>query len=123
MTDVQGHGTGSAGTIISKGIVEYDIYNDTKKFNIRGIAPDAKIILVKALWFGDILYAWLWSAGFDNDDVEWRFSGNTRADIISNSWGVSTFPNFEYAPGFDLLSLVMTTLSLPNSFLMIILVC
>ena len=116
MTDVQGHGTASAATIISKGIQEYDIYNDTKKFNIRGIAPDAKIIPVKALWFGDILYAWLWSAGFDNDDVEWKFSGDTRADIISNSWGVSTFPNFEYAPGFDLLSLIMTTLSLPNSF-------
>ena len=116
MTDVQGHGTGSAATIISKGISEYDIYNDTKKFNIRGIAPDAKIIPVKALWFGDILYAWFWSAGFDNNDEEWKFSGETRADIISNSWGVSTFPNFEYAPGFDLLSLVMTTLSLPNSF-------
>ena len=56
-----------------------------------------------------------WSAGFDNDDMEWKFSGNTRADIISNSWGVSTFPNFEYAPGFDLLSLMMTILSLPNS--------
>ena len=116
MTDVQGHGTGSAATIISKGIQEYDIYNNTKKFNIRGIAPDAKIIPVKALWFGDILYSWLWSAGFDNDDIEWKFSGQTRADIISNSWGVSTFPNFEYAPGFDILSLIMTTLSLPNSF-------
>ena len=56
MTDISGHGTGSAGTIISKGITEYDIYNDTKKFNIRGVAPDAKIIPVKALWFGDILY-------------------------------------------------------------------
>ena len=116
MTDVLGHGTASAGTIVSKGLQEYDIYNNTKKFHIKGIAPDAKIIPVKALWFGDILYAWLWSAGFDNDDVEWNFSGSTRADIISNSWGVSTFPNFEYAPGFDLLSLVMTTLSLPGSF-------
>ena len=116
MTDVQGHGTASAATIISKGIQQYDIYNDTKKFNIRGIAPDAKIIPVKALWFGDILYAWLWSAGFDNEDVNWNFSGNTRAEIISNSWGVSTFPNFEYAPGFDVLSLLMTTLSLPGTF-------
>ena len=116
MTDVQGHGTASAGTIVSKGLQEYDIYNDTKKYHIKGIAPDAKIIPVKALWFGDILYAWLWSAGFDNNDVQWNFSGNTRSDIISNSWGVSTFPNFEYAPGFDLLSLVMTTLSLPGSF-------
>ena len=116
MTDVQGHGTSSAATIISKGEQEYDIYNNTKKFTIRGISPDAKIIPVKALWFGDILYAWLWSAGFDNDSIEWKFSGNVRADIISNSWGVSTFPNFEYAPGYDLLSLIMTTLSLPNSF-------
>ena len=116
MTDIQGHGTASAGTIVSKGLQEYDIYNDTKKYHIKGIAPDAKIIPVKALWFGDILYAWLWSAGFDNNDVQWNFSGNTRADIISNSWGVSTFPNFEYAPGFDLLSLVMTTLGIPHSF-------
>ena len=116
MTDIQGHGTASAATIVSKGIQEYDIYNDTKKFNIRGIAPDVKIIPVKALWFGDILYAWLWSAGFDNDDIEWKFSGKVRSDIISNSWGVSAFPNFEYAPGFDLISLIMTTLSLPNSF-------
>ena len=83
MTDVQGHGTFSAGTIISKGLQEYDIYNDTKKYHIKGIAPDAKIIPVKALWFGDILYGWLWSAGFNNDDSEWNFSGNTRADIIS----------------------------------------
>ena len=116
MTDVQGHGTSSAATIISKGVNQYDIYNNTQKFTITGIAPDAKIIPVKALWFGDILYAWLWSAGFDNSDVEWKFTGDTRADIISNSWGVSTFPNFEYAPGYDLLSLVMTTLTLPNSF-------
>ena len=116
MTDIQGHGTASAGTIVSKGLQEYDIYNNTKKYHIKGIAPDAKIIPVKALWFGDILYAWLWSAGFDNDDVLWKFTGETRADIISNSWGVSTFPNYEYAPGFDLLSLVMTTLSIPDSF-------
>ena len=115
MNDPQGHGTASASTIVSKGINEYDIYNDTKKYNIVGIAPDAKIIPVKALWFGDILYAWLWTAGFDNEDIEWKFSGTTRADIISNSWGVSTFPNFEYAPGFDILSLVMTNLSMPES--------
>ena len=54
MTDIQGHGTASAGTIVSKGLQEYDIYNDTKKYHIKGIAPDAKIIPVKALWFGDI---------------------------------------------------------------------
>ena len=115
MTDPYGHGTASTSTIVSKGIQEYDIYNNTKKFTIKGIAPDSKIIPVKALWFGDIVYAWLWSAGFDNDDVEWKFSGMPRADIISNSWGVSNFPNFQYAPGLDLLSLIMNALSIPGS--------
>jgi len=115
MTDPYGHGTSSAGTIVSQGTQEYDIYNNTKKFTIKGIAPDAKIIPVKALWFGDIAYAWLWSAGFDNDDVKWKFSGTPRADIISNSWGVSNFPNFQYAPGHDLLSLIITALSVPGS--------
>ena len=73
MTDPYGHGTSSAGTIVSQGTQEYDIYNNTKKFTIKGIAPDSKIIPVKALWFGDIAYAWLWSAGFDNNDVDWTF--------------------------------------------------
>ena len=115
MTDPFGHGTSSAATIASKGIVEYDLYNDTKKFTIKGVAPDAKIIPVKALWFGDIVYSWLWSAGFNNDDVKWKFSGEPRAQIISNSWGVSNFPIFEYAPGHDLISLVMAALSVPES--------
>jgi len=115
MTDPYGHGTSSAGTIVSQGTQEYDIYNNTKKFTIKGIAPDSKIIPVKALWFGDIAYAWLWSAGFDNNDVEWTFSGTPRADIISNSWGVSNFPNFQYAPGHDLLSLIISALSIPGS--------
>jgi len=115
MTDQYGHGTSSAATIISSGIQEYDIYNNTKKFTIKGVAPDSKIIPVKALWFGDIVYSWLWSAGFNNDDVEWKFSGTPRANIISNSWGVSNFPNFEYAPGHDLLSLIMAALYAPGS--------
>jgi len=115
MTDPYGHGTSSAATIISKGTQEYDIYNNTSKFTIKGVAPDSKIIPVKALWFGDIVYSWLWSAGFDNDNQEWKFSGSPRADIISNSWGVSNFPVFQYAPGHDLISLIMTTLSVPGS--------
>jgi len=44
MTDFMGHGTSSASSITSKGIQEYDIYNNTKKFVIKGVAPDAKIV-------------------------------------------------------------------------------
>ena len=48
------------------------IYNNTKKFVINGVAPDAKIVPIKALWFGDTVYAWLWAAGFENDENNWN---------------------------------------------------
>ena len=62
MTYFMGHGTSSAASITSRGHETYDIYNNTEKFTITGVAPDAKIIPVKALWFGDTVYGWLWSA-------------------------------------------------------------
>ena len=115
MTDFMGHGTSSAASIISQGYETYNIYNDTKKYSIIGVAPDAKILPVKALWFGDTVYAWLWLAGFTNDENNWKFSGKPKVDIISNSWGISNFPNSKYAPGMDVLSLILSVLSTPNS--------
>ena len=115
MTDFMGHGTSSAASITSRGIETYDIYNDTKKYSITGIAPDAKILPVKALWFGDTVYGWLWAAGFTNNENSWEFSGKPKADIISNSWGISNFPNSKYAPGMDVLSLILSILSTPHS--------
>ena len=115
MTDFQGHGTSSAATIASRGDMEYDIYNDTGKYRIAGVAPDAKILPIKSLWFGDVVYSWLWAAGFDNDDVQWRFTGEPRAQVISNSWGVSHFPTVGSAPGLDVVSLILGVLSTPGS--------
>ena len=63
MTDFVGHGTSAAASISSKGITKYDIYNNTKKYTLPGVAPNAQIIPVKALWFGDTVYGWLWAAG------------------------------------------------------------
>ena len=116
MTDSAGHGTSSSAVISSTGKMKYDIYNDTDSYIIRGVAPDAKILPVKALWLGDIVYGWLWSAGFDNHDSSWTFSGVPRADIISNSWGISTFPNLGAASGYDMLSLILDMLATPRSF-------
>ena len=93
MADFLGHGTSSSASITSKGIQEYDIYNNTKKFVIKGVAPGAKIVPIKALWFGDTVYAWLWAAGFENEENDWKFTGKTNVDIISNSWGISNFPS------------------------------
>jgi len=115
MTDFFGHGTASSSTIASKGITEYDIYNDTKKYTIKGIAPDVKILPVKALWAGDVVYAWLWIAGFENEDNRWVYTGEPKADIISNSWGISTFPNLGYGPGFDFLAHIVNILATPES--------
>ena len=115
MTDFMGHGTSSAASITSRGQETYDIYNVTKRYSISGVAPDAKIIPVKALWFGDTVYGWLWSAGFENKDHNWKFSGKPRVDIISNSWGISNFPSFKASPGMDVLSLILSILATPHS--------
>jgi len=115
MTDFMGHGTSSAASITSRGQETYDIYNNTKKYSIIGVAPDAKILPVKALWFGDTVYGWLWSAGFENKDHNWEFLGKPRVDIISNSWGVSNFPSFNSSPGMDILSLILSVLATPHS--------
>jgi len=115
MTDFMGHGTSSASSITSRGQETYDIYNNTKEYSITGVAPDAKILPVKALWLGDTVYGWLWSAGFENTDSHWKFSGKPKADIISNSWGISNFPLFDTSPGMDVLSLILSILSTPHS--------
>ncbi|MDC0883506.1 S8 family serine peptidase [Nitrosopumilus sp.] len=115
MTDFMGHGTSSASSITSRGQETYDIYNNTKKYSITGVAPDAKILPVKALWLGDTVYGWLWSAGFENNDNHWKFSGKPKVDIISNSWGISNFPLTNTSPGMDVLSLILSILSTPHS--------
>ncbi|MEZ7989829.1 MAG: S8 family serine peptidase [Nitrosopumilus sp.] len=115
MTDFMGHGTSSAASITSRGQETYDIYNNTKKYSIIGVAPDAKILPVKALWLGDTVYGWLWSAGFENTDNHWKFSGKPKVDIISNSWGISNFPLSNTSPGMDVLSLILSILSTPHS--------
>jgi hypothetical protein len=115
MTDFVGHGTAAAASITSQGKERYDIYNNTKKYTLPGVAPNAKIIPVKALWFGDTVYGWLWAAGFDNKNSTWIFSGKPRADIISNSWGISTFPSLKTSPGIDILSIITSVLSTPQS--------
>ena len=115
MSDYDGHGTASSGVITSSGTMTYDIYNDTGSYAISGVAPDAKILPVRALWLGDAVYGWLWSAGFDNYGTDWTFTGRPRADIISNSWGISTFPNLGAAPGYDMLSVILDMLATPRS--------
>ena len=131
MTDLVGHGSASAAAIASAGLQGYDVYNNSELHTARGAAPGASILPIKALWFGDSLYASMWAAGFDPVPGEgdapraagdapyrgwsWRYSGAPRADIITHSWGVSSFPLLGSIPGSDPVSLVQGLVAVPHS--------
>ncbi|MEM4715269.1 MAG: S8 family serine peptidase [Candidatus Nitrosocaldus sp.] len=84
MFDFFGHGTQSAGTIVSKGIVDYPVY-ESQQHKIKGIAPDVKIVPIKALWFGDIAYGWLWASGFEQVMEEVKIEGGEEGDGKSSN--------------------------------------
>ena len=115
MYDYFGHGTATASTITSKGINSYDIYNNATKYKINGIAPNAKIIAVKALWFGDTPYSWLWASGFELINGTWQYTGKHKADVINNSWSIPVFTLLDSLPGYDPVSILADILSTPRS--------
>jgi subtilisin family serine protease len=114
MYDLAGHGTGTAATVASIGEQQYDIYANGTKYGLAGIAPGARIIPVKALWAGDSLYGWLYASGFDLENGTWSYRGDHKADIISNSWGVASFPLLQYGPGYDIMSVLSSLLTVPG---------
>lgn len=116
MYDLAGHGTSTAATVASSGTRQYEIYDNSTTYHLAGIAPGSKIIPVKSLWMGDSLYAWLYAAGFDlnSTDGRWRYTGDHKADVISNSWGVAPFPLLQYGPGYDILSVLSSLLVVPE---------
>jgi len=96
-----------------------------------GIAPGSKVMGIVALWIGDIIEAELWAAGFDlipgtegwSDLIlgygwvwgTWNYTGNHKADIISNSWGISEWPLLLLGlPCYDLLSIIEDALMIPG---------
>src|SRR6185503_10995544 len=116
MYDLQGHGTSTAATVASAGKKEYDIYDHSSKITLAGIAPGAEIIPVKALWAGNSLYGWLYASGFslNSTDGQWEYTGEHKADVISNSWGIASFPLLQYGRGYDLMSVTSSLLTVPG---------
>ncbi len=114
MYDFAGHGTATAATVASAGENEYEIYSNSTRYRLAGMAPDAKILPVKSLWSGGVLYGWLWASGFDLADGKWNYTGSHKADIVSNSWGVSNFPLLKSGPGYDILSVFSSLLVVPS---------
>ena len=89
--DCESHGTATASNAASRGVLKHDIYRNGTLIALPGIAPAAKVMGVKALWLGDVTFAWYYAAGFDWDptDFSFKYTGMHRADIISNSFGDS----------------------------------
>ena len=97
-----------------------------------GTGPGAKIMGVSIFAWFDIIEGWLWAAGFDLVGTtttfafvpnyggvygEWTYTGNHKADIISNSWGASdwlSFPFFNGWPWYDVLTVVEDALMTPG---------
>ena len=89
--DFESHGTSTASNSASRGVLKRDIYQNGTLISSAGHRPRAKVMGVKALWLGDVTFGWYYAAGFDWNptDFSFKYTGNHRADIISNSWGDS----------------------------------
>ncbi len=118
MIDNIGHGSQTAADVASSGSYPYDIYANGTRYKLPGIAPHAQVVPIKALYIGDVLYGWMWASGFDyqSGTAQWVYSGNHKADIVSNSWGISVWPLLVSGLDYDVLSILEDALSLPKSF-------
>lgn len=113
--DFYGHGTQCASAAAGRGKLSIYIPG-FGNVTLPGIARGASIIGIKALWVGNTEVGMLWAAGFDIDPYTGRFyyTGNKRADIISNSWGISTFTYDIAGFGYDFESMFINGLSIPG---------
>jgi hypothetical protein len=118
MYDFGGHGSQTAANVASSGSTGYNIYGNGTTYHLPGVAPHARIIPVKALYIGDVLYGWMWTSGFDYSASagNWVYTGQHKADIVSNSWGTSVWPLFVSGLGYDVVSILEDALSVPHSF-------
>ncbi len=115
--DFESHGTSTASNAASRGVLKRDIYQNGTLLTLPGVAPAAKIMGVKALWLGDTTFAWYYAAGFDWNptDFSFKYTGNHRADIISNSWGDSDpIQDLGSTFGADLESQLADALTIPH---------
>lgn len=122
--DFYGHGTSCASCAAGRDIGH--------PFFGNGIAYEAKIMGVTALYIGDIIEGELWAAGFDLiPGTEgwnfilgygtvygvWMYTGHHKADIISNSWGLSTWALYSWldqAPWYGVLTMLEDALTIPG---------
>uniref|UniRef100_A0A7C3EWJ4 Uncharacterized protein n=1 Tax=Candidatus Methanomethylicus mesodigestus TaxID=1867258 RepID=A0A7C3EWJ4_9CREN len=125
--DMEGHGTSCANAAAGR-----DVSAIRKKIDSRvkpGIAIGASVMGITALMIGDIIEGELWAAGFDlikekvSSNVAgygsvygvWKYSGDHKADIISNSWGISEWAKVLIGlPWYSVLTSFQDALMIPG---------
>jgi len=122
MWDYGGHGTSCAANALGRS-VEYEVFKNAGidkegTYDLKGIAPDAKLIASKGYGEAEVFYGWSWAAGFEPIDEynTWEFipgSGHV-ANVSSNSWGYSDFHYNGVVGGFDFSTMLMDYLSVPG---------
>ncbi len=132
--DFHSHGTFCATTAAGRPVPFID-YTGEGVMAIVGQAPGAKIAAANALFAGDVATALYFFSGFDlvtpygyaylqsiwkHSWVErsgyvwgWRYTGQHKVDITSNSWGISGWILWGWGSGVDPISIVVdfTTLA------------
>ncbi len=106
--DFHGHGTYCAHVIASRGEIPRPLGYGEGYYKLPGIAPGAKVGGATALWNGNVVMAELYFSGFtlvDPSTFAWAYTGDTQADVISNSWGSSYLIINGYANDADPMSL------------------
>ena len=114
MTDLAGHGTRSAAVVASSGEMTYDIYNDTGKALPAGVAPEARILPVKVLWFGDVVYAGCGRQGLRRTTARGGMQDRPGRTYCRTAGGVDFSKRGDFS-GYDALSLLMGMLATPHS--------
>ena len=123
--DAIGHGTFCAELAAGRGGLNNTLTGP-------GIAPGAKVMGVLGLYIGDIIEGWLWAAGFDLAPGKpsekylsgygtvygvWNYTGNHKADIITNSWSISEWIIESYwddSPWYSTLTVLEDALTVPG---------
>ncbi|MFX0168703.1 MAG: S8 family serine peptidase [Candidatus Hodarchaeota archaeon] len=100
MFDNDGHGTGCAVASAGRGVTPFEVYANGTEYYLPGAAPGATIMALKTFTILDDMSTWLWGCGYRPiypDDYPydafsyWQNSSGPAADILSNSWGSSTW--------------------------------
>ncbi len=109
------HGTATAAHVAARGVLNYTHSESgwgTSTFQMKGIAPDAKLLSVRAITTGSMYGGFIWGCGFDLNTTsgEWYYTGDHLADISTNSWGWIT----SAASELDYLGLTWDILAVPG---------